>query len=346
MGIAPRRHRHPRPVLPPDIVGIYYVAQNVASLPAKLKTSFDPILARSSPQHRRRRQAAVAKQVRQVGFWVIAAQSRRAGARHSGEAVMGLVGAAFVAGTAALGFLLAAEVVAATARSASALIYCRPPRNMIISLVMIACRRLLRSASSCSCAAEAGRRCGRRPAGRSRSCWLGFAAIVQVAAAGAYCRRGLGLALAADLGERRRARRLALSLAPQPRMAELCRHPGDPRSLSASSVDQGLRPEDRELFRMRKDESRSCAARPETAATPRADLVPEVAHPGEQHRQPASSAAAMTSSSRIDRRAGSPRSLRLRRSRQPSANGKKASDATPTDRARLGPAMVSALRAP
>ena len=34
-----------------------------------------------------------------------------------GEAVMGLVGAGFVAGTAALGFLLAAEVVAATAAS-------------------------------------------------------------------------------------------------------------------------------------------------------------------------------------------------------------------------------------
>ena len=28
----------------PAVVGIYYVAQNVASLPAKLKTSFDPIL--------------------------------------------------------------------------------------------------------------------------------------------------------------------------------------------------------------------------------------------------------------------------------------------------------------
>src|SRR3546814_4530707 len=31
----------------PAVVGIYYVAQQVASLPQKLKTSFDPILGRS-----------------------------------------------------------------------------------------------------------------------------------------------------------------------------------------------------------------------------------------------------------------------------------------------------------
>ena len=41
---------------------------------------------------------------------------------------MGLVGPEFVGGTAALAFLLAAEVVAATAAvSEAALIYCRPP---------------------------------------------------------------------------------------------------------------------------------------------------------------------------------------------------------------------------
>ena len=52
---------------------------------------------------------------------------------------MGLVGAGFVAGTAALGFLLAAEVVAATAAvSEAALIYCARHRNMMISLAMIA----------------------------------------------------------------------------------------------------------------------------------------------------------------------------------------------------------------
>jgi len=124
----------------PEIVGIYYVAQQVASLPAKLKTSFDPILGPVISRNLAEGdKASVAKQVRQVGFWVIAAQSAVALALGiPGEAVMGLVGAGFVAGTAALGFLLAAEVVAATAAvSEAALIYCARHRNMMISLAMI-----------------------------------------------------------------------------------------------------------------------------------------------------------------------------------------------------------------
>ena len=125
----------------PTIVGIYYVAQQVASLPAKLKTSFDPILGPVISRNLADGdKAAVARQVRQVGFWVIAAQGGVALALGiPGEAVMGLVGAGFVAGTAALGFLLAAEVVAATAAvSEAALIYCARHRNMMISLAMIA----------------------------------------------------------------------------------------------------------------------------------------------------------------------------------------------------------------
>ncbi|MFL6735245.1 MAG: lipopolysaccharide biosynthesis protein [Sphingomicrobium sp.] len=130
----------------PAIVGIYYVAQNVASLPSKLKTSFDPILG---PVISRNIEAgnkqAVAKQVRQVGFWVIAAQSAVAMALAiPGEGVMGLVGPVFVSGTAALAFLLFAEVVAATATvSESALIYCARKRNMVISLLMIVIQALL-----------------------------------------------------------------------------------------------------------------------------------------------------------------------------------------------------------
>lgn len=125
----------------PEVVGIYYVAQNVASLPAKLKTSFDPILgpviARNLQKHDK---AAVGRQVRQVGFWVIGAQLGVAIALAiPGEAVMGLVGPAFVAGTAALAFLLAAEVVAAMAAvSEAALIYLARHRNMFLSLVMLA----------------------------------------------------------------------------------------------------------------------------------------------------------------------------------------------------------------
>jgi O-antigen/teichoic acid export membrane protein len=124
----------------PYMVGIYYVAQNVASLPSKLKTSFDPIL---SPVIANNVACgdylAVAKQVRQVGFWVIAAQAAVGLALCiPGQAVMGLVGPTFVAGTAALAFLLAAEVVAATATtSEAALIYIARKRNMLLSLIML-----------------------------------------------------------------------------------------------------------------------------------------------------------------------------------------------------------------
>jgi O-antigen/teichoic acid export membrane protein len=125
----------------PTIVGIYYVAQQVASLPSKLKTSFDPILGPVISRNiATGDKQAVAHQVRQVGFWVIAAQSAVALALGiPGEGVMGLVGHEFVAGTAALAFLLGAEVVASTATvSEAALIYVARVRNMWISLVMIA----------------------------------------------------------------------------------------------------------------------------------------------------------------------------------------------------------------
>ena len=130
----------------PAAVGIYYVAQNVASLPAKLKTSFDPILG---PVIARNLAAgdkiAVARQVRQVGFWVIGAQMAVALALGiPGEGVMGLIGPAFVAGTAALAFLLAAEVVASMAAvSEAALIYTARHRNMFISFSMIALQVIL-----------------------------------------------------------------------------------------------------------------------------------------------------------------------------------------------------------
>ncbi len=125
----------------PAIVGIYYVAQQVASLPQKLKTSFDPILG---PVITRNLEAgnkvAVAQQVRQVGFWIIAAQAGVGLALGiPGEGVMGLVGPNFVGGNAALAFLLVAEVVAATAAvSESALVYIARHMNLLISLGMIA----------------------------------------------------------------------------------------------------------------------------------------------------------------------------------------------------------------
>ncbi len=54
-------------------------------------------------------------------------------------AVMGVVGPQFVAGSAALGFLLAAEVLASTgAVCESALVYTARHRNLMISIVMLA----------------------------------------------------------------------------------------------------------------------------------------------------------------------------------------------------------------
>lgn len=130
----------------PAVVGIYYVAQQVASLPQKLKTSFDPILgpviSRAVAEGRLK---DVASQVAQVGFWVLAAQTGVALALGiPGEAIMGLAGPSFVAGTGALACLLLAEVVASTAvTSEAALIYIRPRANFLISLGMIALQAVL-----------------------------------------------------------------------------------------------------------------------------------------------------------------------------------------------------------
>jgi O-antigen/teichoic acid export membrane protein len=127
--------------MPASFVGIYYAAQQVATLPAKLKTSFEPVLgpaiARKIAADDR---ASVAKQVRQVTYWIVAAHLGIALALGiPGRAVMGLVGSAFTGGTAMLGFLLAAEVIAAAAVvSEAVLIYVARKRNMAISLVMLA----------------------------------------------------------------------------------------------------------------------------------------------------------------------------------------------------------------
>ncbi len=130
----------------PAVVGIYYVAQQVASLPQKLKSSFDPILG---PVITRNLQAKnygeIARQVGQVGFWIIAAQAGIALALGiPGEGVMGLIGPEFVGGAAAMAFLLAAEVAAATAVvSESALVYMARHRNLMLSLAMLALQVIL-----------------------------------------------------------------------------------------------------------------------------------------------------------------------------------------------------------
>lgn len=130
----------------PSAVGIYWAAQQVASLPQKLKTSFEPILGPVITRNLKEKNfAAIAKQVSQVGFWILAAQAGIALALGiPGEAVMGLVGPAFVGGTAALAFLLAAEVVAATAVvSEAALVYVARLKNLAISISTIALQAAL-----------------------------------------------------------------------------------------------------------------------------------------------------------------------------------------------------------
>lgn len=130
----------------PAAVGIYYIAQQVASLPQKLKTSFEPILGPVLTRKLKEKDyGAIAKQVCQVGFWITAAQAGVGLALGiPGEAIMGLVGAAFVGGTGALGFLLLAEVVAATAVvSEAALVYVARLRNLWVSVGTIALQAIL-----------------------------------------------------------------------------------------------------------------------------------------------------------------------------------------------------------
>lgn len=124
----------------PAAVGIYYVAQQVASLPQKLKTSFEPILGPVLTRKLAEKDyAGIAKQVCQVGFWITAAQAGVSLALGiPGEAIMGIVGPGFVGGNGALAFLLLAEVVAATAVvSESALVYVARLRNLWLSIATI-----------------------------------------------------------------------------------------------------------------------------------------------------------------------------------------------------------------
>jgi O-antigen/teichoic acid export membrane protein len=124
----------------PKIVGIYYMAQQISSVPQKLKSSFDPILGPVITQSLARNdRAAIAQQVRQVGFWIMSFQALAAlMGSIPGEAVMGLIGPQFVAGTAALGFLLWGEVLATQgAVSEAALVYMARHRNLAISVGML-----------------------------------------------------------------------------------------------------------------------------------------------------------------------------------------------------------------
>ncbi len=127
----------------PATVGIYWIAQQIASLPQKLKTSFDPVLGPVITKNLAAgNKAAVAAQLSQVGFWILAAQfgvSLALGI--PAEALLGAIGpgSIFVSGALILLFLLAAEVVAsASVVSESALVYVARFKNLVISVAVIA----------------------------------------------------------------------------------------------------------------------------------------------------------------------------------------------------------------
>jgi O-antigen/teichoic acid export membrane protein len=127
-------------LFPPAVVGIYYMAQQVASIPQKLKTSFDPVLGPSIARNLAAgNRAAIGAQVKQVAFWIITLQmALLLMLGIPAEGVMGIVGPQFVAGTGALCFLLAAEVLASPGAVAEAgLVYVARMRNLIISLLLL-----------------------------------------------------------------------------------------------------------------------------------------------------------------------------------------------------------------
>lgn len=121
----------------PSVVGIYYMAQQVASVPQRLKSSFDPILGPVITQSLAASdRAAVARQVRQVGFWILGAQAGLAVIFSiPAEGVMGLLGREFVIGSAVLCILLFAEVLASPgAVCETALIYIARHTNLVLSI--------------------------------------------------------------------------------------------------------------------------------------------------------------------------------------------------------------------
>lgn len=125
---------------PPEIVGIYYVAQQIASLPQRLKSSFDPILAPVLAVNlAANRLDKVAGHIRQISFWVGSAQLGVVLALGmTSQAGMGLFGPVFASGALVLVALLVAELLAAQAAVAeSALIYVARHRNLMWSLAGI-----------------------------------------------------------------------------------------------------------------------------------------------------------------------------------------------------------------
>ncbi|MGL4543660.1 MAG: lipopolysaccharide biosynthesis protein [Polymorphobacter sp.] len=121
-----------------EVVGIYFIAQQIATLPGKLKSSFDSILAPVVTRSLATGDTAgVAAHIRQVGFWVGAAQLGSGLALgFTANASLGLFGSGFAVGAGVLALLLLVEFFGAQATvSETALIYLRRKSNLLLSLL-------------------------------------------------------------------------------------------------------------------------------------------------------------------------------------------------------------------
>jgi O-antigen/teichoic acid export membrane protein len=120
-----------------ETVGLYFVAQQVASLAGKIRSSFDPILAPMlSRALKAGRPHEAAAHLNQVGFWVLSFQLPVVLALGlPAEGVLGLFGPAFAVGGLVLALLLAAELAAAgSSLSEMGLIFAQPKSNLAIAI--------------------------------------------------------------------------------------------------------------------------------------------------------------------------------------------------------------------
>lgn len=121
---------------PAEVVGLYYVAQQVASLAGKIRASFDPILVPMLSRALKGGQPGeAAASLNQVGFWVLSFQLPVVLALGlPAEGVLGLFGPEFAVGGLVLALLLAAELAAAgSSLSEIGLIFARPKANLAIA---------------------------------------------------------------------------------------------------------------------------------------------------------------------------------------------------------------------
>ncbi len=232
------------------MAGIYYAAQQVASLPQKLKTSFEPILA---PVITRNVAAgnlnAIARQVTQVGFWIVAAQLvSRWRSAYRAKRSWACSDRISWAATGALGALLAAEVLAAPAVvSEAALVYLARYRNMLISLVTIGVQGVLTGRALM----QTGKGWDLPPLyiaalpAIALACALALGAGAKSLLLGHLCGEHIGIwRQPRPCRAHRRGRRHRLHLAAaQPRMGRAAvRHSGDPGAFCAVIWTVGFRP--------------------------------------------------------------------------------------------------------